>query len=86
MKSAIAVRDTLSDQAKIQRVVEVLKGAGGGPLMVRQIAEAMPASPNTAGKYVDICAERGLVEVTPYATTKQVRLATSTRNGGAGVR
>ena len=88
MRNAVAVREgvpDVADSAKIQRLVDVLKRAGGGPLMVRQIAEAMPTSLTTAGKYVDICQAKGLVVVKPYASAKQVWLVGSSGNGGAGV-
>ncbi len=41
--------------AKTEKLLEVLRKAGGGPLKVKEVAELMGVSPNTAGKYVDIC-------------------------------
>ena len=69
------LRGDVADEEKVQRLVESLKRAGGGPLMVREIAGAMKVSLTTAGKYVDVCQAKGLVRVKPYASAKQVWLA-----------
>lgn len=70
----------------LQRLVGALKRAGSGPLMVKQVADAMHVSLTTAGKYVDVAEARGLVRVTPYASAKQVWLVDSSGKEGAGVR
>jgi response regulator of citrate/malate metabolism len=84
MRGVVAIPEDVADQAKIERLVEVLRKANA-PMMIREIAEAMPTSLTTAGKYVDICQAAGIVSVKPYATTKQVSLVRSTGKGGAGV-
>jgi hypothetical protein len=85
MRGAVAIPEDVADQKKIERLVEVLKEAGK-PMMIREIAAAMPASSTTAGKYVDICQMAGLVSVTPYATTKQVSLVRPGGKNGTAAR
>jgi response regulator of citrate/malate metabolism len=86
MKSAVTVPKNGMDDKMLQRLVEALKKAGNGPLMVKQVANAVGVSLTTAGKYVDIAEAKGLVRVTPYASAKQVWLVDSSGKGGAGGR
>ena len=85
MRSAVALPVNVADDELLQRLVETVKKADGGPLMVREIAEAMGVSLTTAGKDVDVAKALGLVQVKPYASAKQVTLAGSTRKEGVGV-
>lgn len=51
----------------------------GRPLMIRECARGMGVSLPTAGKYVDVAQAAGLVEISTYATAKQVRITAKGR-------
>ncbi len=55
----------------------------GGPMMIKELADAVGISLTTAGKYVDILQAGGVVSVKPFATAKLVTLRSSSK-GGAG--
>jgi response regulator of citrate/malate metabolism len=63
----------VSDSGTTDRLLEALRQSGR-PLMIKEVAQKMGVSANTAGKYVDICEAHGIVKVTKYATARQVSL------------
>lgn len=65
---------SVPDEDKIERLITALEASDGGPLMVKQVAAEMGVSPNTAGKYVDIAEERGVIETDTYGPAKRVWL------------
>jgi len=65
----------VADDGKIQRLLDVLKEADGGPLKVKEVAEKMGVSANTAGKYVDICEAKRQIRTDWYGTVRRVWLA-----------
>ena len=85
MRNAVTLSDSVADDELLQRLVDSLKNADNGPLMVREVAKAMGVSLTTAGKYVDIAKAMGLVDVKPYASAKQVTLRGSSGKRGVGV-
>jgi Mn-dependent DtxR family transcriptional regulator len=62
---------TTANEEIIDRIKKALEE---GPLYIKQISQKASVSPNTAGKYVDIMVQSGIVKVEPYASTKRVRL------------
>jgi response regulator of citrate/malate metabolism len=65
---------TVVNQEKIDRLVNALEEADGGPLMVREVAERLDVSRNTAGKYVDIAEATAEVVTDRYGTARRVWL------------
>lgn len=61
-------------ETRVQALLDALKEAHPQPLMIKELAQKVETSANTAGKYVDILEARGLVTVQPYATARQVVL------------
>lgn len=59
---------------RVQALVQVLKDAEGGPLMVKEVAERLGVSANTAGKYVDIAEAMNLIRTDRYSTARRVWL------------
>lgn len=74
MGKLVTLLVSVTDDGKIQKLVEVLKKADGGPLKVKDIAAGMEVSLNTAGKYVDIAEAQGKVRTNWYGPVKQVWL------------
>lgn len=65
---------SVPDEDKIERLIAALEASDGGPLMVKQVAAEMGVSRNTAGKYVDIAEERGVIKTDTYGPAKRVWL------------
>ena len=62
------------DEEKIERLVEALKDAEGGPLMVREVADRLDVSRNTASKYVDVAEATNEVVTDRYGPARRVWL------------
>ena len=75
----------VSDHEVVSKVLTALrKAAPEQGMMIRQLAEATGVSLTTAGKYVDVCEAAGLVEVTPFATAKLVKLTAAGKSRAGG--
>ena len=68
------MRITVVDDEKIKRLVKTLKEVEGGPLMVREVAEHLDISRNTASKYVDIAEATNEVVTDRYGPARRVWL------------
>ena len=74
MRRLVTLTESVTDEAKIQKLVDVLREANGGPLKVKEVAAGMGVSLNTAGKYVDVAEAGGRVRTNRYGSVKQVWL------------
>lgn len=59
---------------KIQRLLGALEDAEGGPLMVREVADRLDVSRNTASKYVDVAEAADEVVTDRYGPARRVWL------------
>lgn len=62
------------DQSRIDELRGLLEEEGGGPLMIKEVAERMDVSTNTAGRYVDVSEAAGVVVTRKYGSARQVWL------------
>jgi Mn-dependent DtxR family transcriptional regulator len=74
MRKADVLPVSVTDPKKVEKLVEALKNANGGPLKVKEVAEKMDVSLNTAGKYVDIAEALQKVKIDRYGSVKRVWL------------
>ena len=62
------------NEEKIERLVDALQNEGGGPLMVREVADRLDVSRNTASKYVDVAEATNEVVTDRYGPARRVWL------------
>ena len=74
MRKVDALPIVVTDSKKIEKLVEALKKANGGPLKVKEVAEKMDVSLNTAGKYVDIAEALEKIRTDRYGSVRRVWL------------
>lgn len=65
---------TVVTDEKIERLVGAIKDAGGGPLMVREVADRLDISRNTASKYVDVAEATNEIVTDRYGPARRVWL------------
>lgn len=64
----------MTSESRVHDFVKALTDVYPNPLMIKELAQIVGTSPNTAGKYVDILAAQNRVTVNQYASAKQVVL------------